>query len=225
MLKSMDLMTVQAEVLYIHDEAGRITVTNEPAGQAAPRLFWGHTEEGSVVRFREDMPDPVVDEVLQVIDQAGATEKLAGVIRILAKHSGINKIWMGPAFVFPQGIIDDSDAVLVTEENTSLLERGFPHLLSELHSRGPCYMMLADHMAVSVCYSARYNDRAAEAGVETLEGYRGRGYTTRAAASWAHVIRQSGRIPLYSTSWDNYASQSIARRLQLHRYGTDISID
>lgn len=133
--------------------------------------------------------------------------------------------WGRPFFVFPKDRIEASDAVWVTEENMSVLERGFPHLRSELPSRGPCYMTVADHMAVSVCYSARHNDRAAEAGVETLEGYRGRGYATRAAASWAQAIRQSGRIPLYSTSWDNYASQATARRLQLHRYGTDISID
>ncbi|MFE6795751.1 GNAT family N-acetyltransferase [Paenibacillus chitinolyticus] len=79
-------------------------------------------------------------------------------------------------------------------------------------------------MAVSVCFSARSSDKAAEAGVETLKDYRGKGYAMRVTSSWAQAIRRSGRIPLYSTSWDNYSSQSIAKRLRLHFYGTDISI-
>jgi hypothetical protein len=33
-----------------------------------------------------------------------------------------------------------------------------------------------------------------------------------------------GCIPLYSTSWDNLASQAIARKLQMVLYGEDWSI-
>jgi predicted GNAT family acetyltransferase len=85
-------------------------------------------------------------------------------------------------------------------------------------------MVTENNIAVSVCFSARNSDKAVEAGVETLEDYRGKGYAIRVASSWAQAIRQSQRIPLYSTSWDNYSSQSVAKRLQLHFYGTDISI-
>ena len=75
--------------------------------------------------------------------------------------------------------------------------------------------------------TARLTDRAAEAGVETLEPYRGHGYAAVVAAGcagWAHAIRATGRIPLYSTSWDNLASQGVARRLRLVQYGTDLSL-
>jgi hypothetical protein len=33
-----------------------------------------------------------------------------------------------------------------------------------------------------------------------------------------------GQVPLYSTSWENLASQGVARRLGLQLYGVDLSI-
>ena len=74
------------------------------------------------------------------------------------------------------------------------------------------------------CYSARLTGRAAEAGVETLETHRGRGYAPAVVAAWAHAVRETGRIPFYSTSWDNLASQAVARKLGLVQYATDLSI-
>ena len=76
---------------------------------------------------------------------------------------------------------------------------------------------------MAVCCSSRVTGRAAEAGVNTLEGYRGRGYAPAAVAAWAAAVRASGRLPLYSTSWDNVASQGVARKLGLVLYGADLS--
>jgi predicted GNAT family acetyltransferase len=83
---------------------------------------------------------------------------------------------------------------------------------------------LAHGEVVSVCHSARLSSRAAEAGVETLAPFRGHGHASRAVAAWAIAIREMGRVPLYSTSWDNAASQGVARRLALRLYGVDFSI-
>jgi RimJ/RimL family protein N-acetyltransferase len=83
---------------------------------------------------------------------------------------------------------------------------------------------VAEGRAVSVCFSSRLTPRAAEAGVETAEPFRGRGYATRAVAAWAHAVRETGRIPLYSTSWNNLASQGVARSLGLRIYGADLSL-
>ncbi|MDQ3856704.1 MAG: GNAT family N-acetyltransferase, partial [Chloroflexota bacterium] len=35
----------------------------------------------------------------------------------------------------------------------------------------------------------------------------------------------TGKVPLYSTSWDNSASQAVARKLGLVQYATDLSLD
>ncbi|MEF2248387.1 GNAT family N-acetyltransferase [Paenibacillus sp. IITD108] len=224
MYNQLELMSIQAEVLYIHDHAGRITTINEPADQPAPRFFWGQTDAGSIVRFRSDTPDSLIHDILQCLGQSDSTEQLASIIRALEKERAIKGIWIGPAFVFQEFANDYTDATLVNEDNKYCLGPGFPTLLSELKFREPCFMVTENNMAVSVCFSARSSDKAAEAGVETLKDYRGKGYAMRVTSSWAQAIRRSQKIPLYSTSWDNYSSQSIAKRLRLHLYGTDISI-
>jgi len=177
-----------------------------------------------VIRFRSDTPNNVVHDILQILDRDNPTKQLTNVINELEKDKGISGLWVGPAYAFNEIVMDYTDATLVTEENKYCLEHGFSSLLSEIKFREPCYMVTENNIAVSVCFSARNSDKAAEAGVETLEDYRGKGYAIRVASSWAQAIRQSQRIPLYSTSWDNYSSQSVAKRLQLHFYGTDISI-
>jgi RimJ/RimL family protein N-acetyltransferase len=94
----------------------------------------------------------------------------------------------------------------------------------EFEARGPLMVAIVDGVAVSACFCARLTARAAEAGVETVEAYRGRGYAPAVVAAWAHAVRAIGRIPLYSTSWDNLASQAVARKLGLIQYGTDLSL-
>ncbi|MFC5407638.1 GNAT family N-acetyltransferase [Cohnella soli] len=218
------LMNIQAEVLYVHNQSGRMTTINESTNQPAPRLFWGQTALGRIIRFRCDVPDRIVEDILHIMDQGDSTEQLVNVIRTLENDREIKSLWMGPAFTFHDTTEDYTDVTLVTEDNILCLEPGFPTLLMDVRHRGPCFMVTENNMAVSVCFSARSSDKAAEAGVETLKEYRGKGYALRVTSAWAQAIRRSGRIPLYSTSWDNYSSLSIARRLHLHQYGTDISV-
>jgi predicted GNAT family acetyltransferase len=70
----------------------------------------------------------------------------------------------------------------------------------------------------------RITHEAHEAGVETLPDFRGRGYATDVVAGWARLVRSLGAVPLYSTSWENAASQAVARKLRLVQYGADFHI-
>jgi RimJ/RimL family protein N-acetyltransferase len=71
---------------------------------------------------------------------------------------------------------------------------------------------------------SRVTARVAEAGVDTLAAFRGQGHASRVVAAWAIIVRETGRLPLYSTSWDNLASQGVARRLGLRVYGVTLSL-
>jgi predicted GNAT family acetyltransferase len=77
---------------------------------------------------------------------------------------------------------------------------------------------------VSICFCARSSEVAAEAGLETAAAFRRRGYGSCVTAAWAAMIRASGRIPLYSTSWTNEASLAVARTLELLAYASAWSV-
>lgn len=123
-------------------------------------------------------------------------------------------------FTFPPTIPAPSDVVVITD--LALLER---HLrgwtADELPERSPILGIVEDGHAVSVCFCARRSQVAAEAGLETAVNFRDRGFGTRVTAAWAQAIRDSGRLPLYSTSWSNGASLAVARKLKLSACGSD----
>jgi len=78
---------------------------------------------------------------------------------------------------------------------------------------------------VALCRSARGAPGAAvEAGVETAPAWRGRGHGAAALAGWAERVRRSGRVPLFSTTWENVAARALARRLGLRLYGEDLHL-
>jgi len=72
---------------------------------------------------------------------------------------------------------------------------------------------------------SRTDPRAAhEAGVETLPEFRGNGFAKEVTAGWARAVDALGAIPMYSTSWQNTASQAVAKKLGLICYGAEFHI-
>ena len=84
--------------------------------------------------------------------------------------------------------------------------------------------VIVDGQAAAVCASVRITDAAHEAGVETLEGYRRKGYAVAVVSTWASAVEKMGVLPLYSTAVENVASQKVAARLGLSQYGADFHI-
>jgi hypothetical protein len=225
-----ELMEIQAGILFQYDTNGRILGSNEPNGTFGPRLFLGRTKDGHVARFGATVPEEVVRQLTEIVEReprggelsADLTE-MAAIRDALAQHAPISREAGGPAYRFPESIVVPSNVVQLTDANRDLTRETFRWLYDDLAGHAPGFAVVADGVAVSVCYSSRIGQAAAEAGVDTLPDYRGRGYAGAVTAGWAAAIRASGRIPLYSTGWDNLASQAVARRLGLIVYGADMS--
>jgi hypothetical protein len=114
--------------------------------------------------------------------------------------------------------------LLVDESNWHLLTGDYAGLIDYWSRMQPCVVMIDQGQLASVCFCSRLTSHAAEAGLETLPGFRRRGYARQVVAHWAQAVRQSGRQPLYSTSWENVASQGVAGKLGLVCYGEDWSL-
>ena len=228
-----ELMKIQVEALFTQDKNGRLQRINEPAGDGkpAPRFFIGYTNEGSICRFRHDLPDNVIAQLKEIAAAEPMpvnTEKIPKSHKqfknILQSHAPIERVWIGPAYRFPEHITLPTHTVQLSRENVGLLKGNFAEMVSELNNSQPYLAIIENSRAVSICRSVRLSSRAHEAGVDTLVGYRRRGYATSVVTAWALAVRALNCLPLYSTSWDNVASQGVAQRLGLVQYGVDYHV-
>ena len=219
-------METDAGILFTYDVRGRMLRTNEPDGRPAPRLFLGRTAGGHVVRFGATVPEAVARQLTEIVERQPPVRDLqipppmhAAIRDILERHAPIAHERGGPAYRFPDALPPTGNAVPVTDANREVVRDRFSWLYRELAGWAPCCAAMVDGQAVSVCFSSRIGDRAMEAGVFTLPDFRGHGHAVRATAAWSQAVRATGRVPLYSTAWENLASQGVARRLGLIPYG------
>lgn len=226
-----DLMDIRVATLYALNARGRLLCTNEPEGRPAPRLFLGRTPGGDVIRFGEAVPDATAQRLTDIVaswppagDVTIPPEHLSALRDELTRHAAVAKEGGGPAYRFPESVARPNGVVEVTDDNVDVARDTYPWLRAELAALRPCFAVLRDDAAVSLCFSSRNGEAAAEAGVETLPDFRGRGCAAAATAAWAASIRAGGRIPLYSTAWGNVASQGVARRLGLLLFGVDATL-
>lgn len=157
-------------------------------------------------------------------DLTGRPRHAALYERLLEAHAPVRTVESGPAYYFAEYPEPARPPFALTEKDARMLRGGFEELAAELPGWQPFVAILEGGRAVSVCRSVRITPEAHEAGVETLPDYRGWGYAADAVAGWARLVCSLGAAPLYSTSWQNAASQAVARKLRLVQYGADFHI-
>jgi RimJ/RimL family protein N-acetyltransferase len=231
-MDDLSLLSIVADTSFTFDTRGRMLFTNEPlpsARRPAPRLWIGHTDAGSVVRFGCALPDSLAEHVTVILGDEPVTPHLTRPPRALpAIRSALLPIareTAGPEYRFPGQLPAAPEAIAVMEENRELARDTFPWLLDEVAHWQPCFAIVRDGQAVSVCFSSRIGPSACAAGVETLPEFRGRGYASDATAAWAAAVRRTDRVPFYGTGWENVASRGVARRLGLVMFGASMSWD
>lgn len=225
---SLHLAHLHAEALFVHDANGRLLRINEPDPTSpASRFFLVSTRDGNLWRTRHDLPPEFAAEL-----EYFAAQEPVGIdhlprhagdyAAVLGKNAPIIGSHAGPAFYLPE-LAPSGKAVPITPQNIHLLQTHFAWL-SRVDDYAPVSAVVVDGSAVAICFSSRIAPQVCEAGVYTEAAYRGHGYATDAVRGWAAALRASGRLPLYSTSWDNFASQSIARKLGAVQYAVEFSL-
>lgn len=233
MIGDKELLDVHARALFTHDERSRLVSVNEPGGGAAPapRIFFCRARAFNFWRFRADIPQTLAEELGALCADEPVGARLDGAprheesyARLLESHAPVHAREAGPAYYFNEYEEPSSRLLTITEADAELLRGGFEDFVDELPTWQPFVALVEGGRAVSVCRSVRITGAAHEAGVETLPEFRGRGYAKEVTAGWARLVRSTGALPLYSTSWENAASQAVARKLRLTMYAADFHI-
>jgi RimJ/RimL family protein N-acetyltransferase len=232
------LMDRHIEALYTLDGAGQLLRVRVLDGLPAPRVFVGRTANAVAYRFRADVAETIRREVVAACDAVGeltedasleAPAELARLTAIVARSAPVDASSAGPAFAFSNNtdvpaMPSGTTVVHVTRDNVGVLRAFLPAWMPDVHHSPPLFAVRVDGNAVAVCGSVRITPRAHEAGVETAAAFRGRGYAALVVATWAQAVRAMGAEPLYSTSWANTASRTVARKLGLLHFGNDLHV-
>jgi RimJ/RimL family protein N-acetyltransferase len=226
----------RVDALFTRDAQGDLLTLNElepvPPPTPAPRIYLGLTAGGIVRGYRHDVPAALrraVEASCEGAQTPAPDDKdVSTAIRAALSDQDPSaaewEISAGPAYVFPETIMASEGVNPIEPDQKHLLETDFPFTAAWLRERWPCYAIIVDDRAVSICYSARRTAEVAEAGVDTAEYFRGRGYAPLVTAAWANAIRAAGITPVYSTSGDNLASQAVARKLGLRLFCQDVQV-
>jgi RimJ/RimL family protein N-acetyltransferase len=226
-----ELIAIHIATLFTLDANGRLLRVNEANGGVAPRFFLGRTPLGNAWQFRHDVDDDLVRALDAVCRSEADSDELlrapygATPYRdLLEQAAPVQRVEAGPAYRFPRVLAETPEIVAVTRENVHILQRYMSAWLGDVEQCQPFMAFVVDGHAASVCASVRVAPKAHEAGVDTHPEFRGRGYAPRVTTAWARAVRAMGRIPLYSTSWENSASRAVARKLGLVQYGAALHI-
>ncbi len=227
---SATLVNLHLENLLNLDDRGRLLTVNDGTGREPPRFSMVLTAVGHRWFVRHDLDDVLAEELGRVAvaepvgDEIPERPKHREAYRELLGGAQPVEEGCGPAFALPEVSAEHGPAVELSTADRPLLERHFPGWARDFEPSRPFGAVIEDGAVVSVCGNARRKTRATEAGVETAEGYRGRGYARAVTAVWAAALRREGIVPLYSTSWDNAASRRVAAALGAVQYAVDFNL-
>lgn len=227
------LLDQHADVLFRMDTDGKLAGLNEPGDDPPPRLFLARDETTHRLWFRADVGEATIDACRDIARelppwdfQQPPRSLYAPLRKAIDREGPIEDESNGPAYRFGDRVDLPNEALAIVIDGTSapLLESNFPYTRSVLAFRSPVVGVMVDGSVVSACYCARKRPNACEAGVDTIERYRGLGFAALVVSAWRDAVEKEGREPLYSTSWDNLASRTVAAKLWLIPYAETLSL-
>jgi len=225
----LELAGWHLEAMYELDEAGDLRSVPGTGNPEPPLVHLVTTRDGNLWRFHARLPAPVRALLAPLLageprlDRSGAPGCFAAVRRALEQAGySVDSAYSGPAFVLPRTPTRADGVVELTAANEGLMAQFFDGPWPDFEASRPMFAVEVDGAAVSLCFVARPSPgRAVAAGVRTIEAFQRRGYAKRVVAAWASAVYGQGRLPLYSTWWENEASRAVAAGLGGRWWGVD----
>jgi GNAT superfamily N-acetyltransferase len=222
-LPDQTLLAERAATLVATDERGRLT-------GSGPHLYILRTLETVICRCHADLPDAAARSLGDLANRPRGrpsqwAREYADYLAVLTDVAPVKSVRAGPLYSFPDRPVFQSAAVVIHKENADLLRGGLDEWRPDVSAGLPMLAMVVGGKAVSICASAHASGVAHTAGVETLPGYRGRGFASATVAAWAQLVREQGATPFYATTFDNLASQGVAKQLDLRLLGSEFSVE
>lgn len=226
---NFEFLQQRANLLYTFDSRNRLIAINESdSEEPIPYFYLMRTATHTLCRIRHDIPDELADKLEHLAQTEPPTANLQKPLHyeqyreLLEQHVSISQSYLGPAYTLPE-LTPTQKTTLITSENKALLQANFAYAIHYFDELNPIVVYALNGEAVAICFCSRRTQTLAEAGVYTVEKYRGNGYAPLVVRDWSIALRATKRLPLYSTSDDNLASQSVAQKLGAVHYGTDFS--
>ena len=229
MTSDIDLLALHYKTLHVLDENGDMLTSNDPLPsqrRRSKRVGIAWNESGVHTGFRDDVAPEVRSATMEWIDaHLPASLDHIPALASLAEIHGVElkKVNRGPAYVAQEQVPLVGQATRLTPENAHLLKEGFLEP-GEIHALDPSFAVLADGRFRSTCQTVRRTDTSIEAGTDTEEPYRGRGFAVQATTAWINAALERNLMPFYSTSSDNTASQRVAEKSGLIQFSTELGI-
>jgi hypothetical protein len=180
-----------------------------------PRLYICRLSTGWSRYYRSDLPDSIVEDLERLTDEA-CFEQQSTVRCILDRQASCFDVWTGTSYTFPTVPTTPAPDVSRLEEADRPLAVAFDPDLAVF--RAPIWAVLVDGRVVSTCVSAREDEVAAEAWVQTAPECRRRGLARQVTAAWARDVVGRGKTAFYSHRRENLASRGVAVSLGLRPF-------
>jgi len=223
----MSTPELHLQTVYVLNQAGRILSTREPQATAGPGFALVRSPTRCASAVRADVAEDIALELGRLAQEEPLLSNLRDEPVHMDRYQSLleGRVHSGPAFSFPQGLPPQSPDVVVVQDEHLLQHHFRGWIEGEIAAgRAPVLAIVDGGYPVSICFSGRSSGIAAEAGLETAVGFRGRGLAAQVTSAWGMAVRTSGRVPLYSTDWSNASSLAVARKLKLEPYAAHWSV-
>ncbi|WP_340645288.1 GNAT family N-acetyltransferase [Phenylobacterium sp.] len=240
----MEALAADIATIFGLSEDGAIAFENEPGQPPGPRLFLAGCREGNRVVLRHDVGDDTARAIAALVarerpwfDPQTDPACLEDILARLGREAPVESVSRSLIYRLPHALPHDPAVRMVrgdTAEGVAwlahLAETGMPQHLLDAGFLGPgdfwdpWVVALEGDDIAAMAFAARIGSRAAETGVYTFPGYRGRGLAAAVTAAWSGLAGLADRPLFYSTQTTNLSSQRVAARLGLPVFGAGVRV-